>query len=154
MFGGMAIGHSRPSSPSLTHQERLQFPRPKEGILALRKRHDVTVKGGKPPEAPVGPSCTKAPGSGMWRELLECPDWGRGDTTGMGSGAKGQQHRGQSPEPGKAIFRLLVKRVRLGWRDSSELHSQGVKQSDRCSLCGTLQAPLSPGPLSPLARLR
>lgn len=57
----------------------------------------------------MDPSCTKTQGSGIWRELLECPDWGRGDTTGMGSGAKGQQHQGGSPEPGKAIFRLLVK---------------------------------------------
>lgn len=147
MFGGMVAGRSRPSFPSLTLQERLQFPRPKEGILALRKRHDVMVTGlKKKKEASVGPSCTKAPGSGMWRELLECPDWGRGDTTGMGSGAKGQQHRGWSPEPGKAIFRLLVKGVRIGWREEfRDPIPQGVKQIDLCSLCGTLQAPLSPG---------
>lgn len=62
----------------------------------------------------MDPSCTKTQGSGMWRELLECPDWGRGDTTGMGSGAKGQQHQGGSPEPEKAIFRLLVRGVGIG----------------------------------------
>lgn len=94
----------------------------------------------------MGPSCTKTPGSGMWRELLECPDWGRGDTTGMGSGAKGQQHHGGSPEPGKAIFRLLVKGVGIGLgAECRNSLLQGVKLSRLGSLGGTRQAPLSPG---------
>lgn len=63
-----------------------------------------------------GPLLHKSTGKRDVAELLECRDWGRGDTTGMGSGAKGQQHRGRSPEPGKAIFRLLVKGVRIGCR--------------------------------------
>lgn len=88
------------------------------------------------------PPAQKHREAGCGGELLECPDWGRGDTTGMGSGAKGQQHRGWSPEPGKAIFRFLVKGVKIGWRDAFRNSlPQGVKQIDLCSLGGTPPPP-------------
>lgn len=146
-------GHSRPPFPSLTHQERLQFPRPKEGILALRKRHDVTVKGKKkkktrplwapPAQKPREAGCGESFWNARIGDVVTPQEWG--------VGPKGQRPRGRSPEPGKAIFRLLVKRVRLG--GTEELRTslpQGVKQSDS----RTLRTPLSPGLLSPLARLR
>lgn len=43
----------------------------------------------------------------------------------MGSGAKGQQHQGGSPEPGKAIFCLLVKGVGIRLRGEYRNTSTG-----------------------------